>query len=144
MVEEVLDVGEDKVTGVRVKSLKTGASSVVNDRETVRLADVQRVDGLEAQPVDVGDDRDLAVPREDAREKRAEEVAPLFLAGAALEDQAGPEPDDARLRPFHLEVVEQTLDLGLVTRIETRRRTLGRPALVHRPVLRARRIGAHR
>src|SRR6185437_12293754 len=108
-----------------------GATGIADDGEPVGLADVERVDGLEAEPSDVRNDRDCAVPRKQTREQRPEEVAPLLLCRAALEDQAGPEPHDASLWTLGLEAIQQSLHLRLVAGVEARWRALGRPALVH-------------
>ena len=83
-------------------------------------------------------------PHERVGEQRAGEVAPDLARGVALEDQPRPQPHDTDLGVLGLEHVEQLLDLGLVARVERGLDPAGRPALVDRAVLRARRVGADR
>jgi len=132
----VEDSGERRRVAHRFGGDVEGTARVAVDREPVRLADVQRVNGLESKPRDVGHDRDVA--RHEPREQPAREQPPLLLAGLALEDQTRPQPDDADAVMLAFETVEPPLDLGFVPRVEAGGDAVRRPGLVDEAVLRPR------
>ncbi len=119
-----------------------GAAGRADDREPVRLRDVVRVDGLEAEPRRRGHERDPSPLQQPGRQEGPGEEPALAGRRAELEDQAGPQADDPHGRVLELEAVEQPLDLGLVPRVVARADPVDGPALVDRAILGPGRVGA--
>jgi hypothetical protein len=101
------------------------------------------VHDLEAEARHIRYERNQSAADERARQERPREEAPLLLRRLALEDQRRPETNAPHRAMLLLETVEQPLHLGLVARVEARRDPVGRPRLVHEPVLRPRRVRTH-
>ena len=87
----------------RIRGHVEGVLDVARDGQAIGLGDVVGVDRLEAEPRQVGNDRDL--PGEKLREEPAGEQSALLLAGLALEDQPRPQADRSNLRVLSLESV---------------------------------------
>jgi hypothetical protein len=102
------------------------------------------VHGLESQAPDIRHDAYETAAQERCWEKWSCEEAAHACARFSLEDQGRPKPHDPQPGMFAFKSVEAALHLGLVTGVEARRHAVSRPALVHQPVLRARRVHAHR
>src|SRR4029079_16791559 len=75
-----------------------GAARVSGDCKAIGVADIARVDGLEAQARRVGHERHEPGPHERAREEWPREQAPDPRRRLALEDQPRPTPEDPRTR----------------------------------------------
>src|SRR5687767_10450332 len=121
-----------------------GAPDVTREGESERVADVERMHALEAEPVMTRDEGDEARLQERGGEERPREEPADSRGRAAFEDEGWAQPDHTGGWVLALEEVEQPLDLGLVPAVKARRDAVARPALVDLPILGADGIRAHR
>ena len=90
------------------------ALSRADDRAPVRLGDVVGMRHLEAEPRQVGNDRDAVRGEEPVRHPAAREELLHLRPHRPLEDQRGAEAHCPRVGVVAFEAVEDALDLGLV------------------------------
>src|SRR5690242_2680001 len=94
-----------------------------------------RMDGLEAKPRRVRDDRDRTWRDDATWQQRPDEQAPDFGRRLRLEDQTGAHPYDTQVRMLTLQQIQVALERGLVPRIERAGDPVGRPGFIDETVL---------
>jgi hypothetical protein len=112
-----------------------GAADVGVKRQAIRLGDIGRVHGLDAEARNVRHEAQQAAAQERRGKERAGEQPPDAGGGLALEDQPRPQPHDAHLGMPALESIQKPFHLGLVAGVEARADSGRGPALVHTLVL---------
>src|SRR4051794_11879877 len=141
--------GAEELTELLDPDLRLGsdvesALDLAHDRLPVGLADVARVDRLEAEARHPRHQRNQALADQEARQEGAGEEAADLARSLGFEDQAGAQADHPHVGLAQLEGVEQGFHRRLVPRVEGAGDPVHRPGLVHLPFLWPGAVGADR